>query len=93
MALLLQLQQYAILTACVMLMVRVISSRIPWLSTNDTLIHPGFEGMDAIEEPRWFAPTVIDWTHETTRTACHLITTGVTRQFPDVKIILSPALL
>jgi predicted TIM-barrel fold metal-dependent hydrolase len=55
------------------------------------LIHPGFEGMDPIEEPRHFAPTVIDWTHETTRTAVHLITTGVTRQFPDVKIILSHA--
>ncbi|KAI1840575.1 hypothetical protein JX265_010099 [Neoarthrinium moseri] len=55
------------------------------------LVHPGFEGMAPIEEPRHFAPTVIDWTHETTRTACHLITTGVTREFPDVKIILSHA--
>jgi len=69
--------------------------RAAWAELNSqkavVLIHPGFEGMDAIEEPRWFAPTVIDWTHETTRTACHLITTGVTRQFPDVKIILSHA--
>ena len=69
--------------------------RAVWAELNRrkavVLIHPGFEGMDPIEEPRHFAPTVIDWTHETTRTAVHLITTGVTRQFPDVKIILSHA--
>ncbi|KAL2193149.1 amidohydrolase family protein [Corynascus similis CBS 632.67] len=69
--------------------------RAVWAELNSrkavALIHPGFEGMDPIEEPRHFAPTVIDWTHETTRTACHLITTGITRQFPDVKIILSHA--
>ncbi|KAK0701958.1 hypothetical protein B0T26DRAFT_660008, partial [Lasiosphaeria miniovina] len=55
------------------------------------LVHPGFEGMEAIDEPRYLAPPVIDWTHETTRTAVHLISTGVTRQFPAVKIILSHA--
>ncbi|KAJ5176983.1 amidohydrolase family protein [Penicillium canariense] len=38
------------------------------------LIHPGFEGMAPIEEPRILAPPIIDWTHETTRTAVHLIT-------------------
>ena len=54
-------------------------------------IHPGFEGMDPIEEPRHLAPPVIDQTHETTRTVVNLITIGVTRQFPDVKIILSHA--
>lgn len=55
------------------------------------LIHPGFEGMNPIEEPVHLAPPVIDWTHETTRTAVHLITTGITRDFSDVKIILSHA--
>ncbi|PKX97728.1 amidohydrolase family protein [Aspergillus novofumigatus IBT 16806] len=55
------------------------------------LIHPGFEGMAPIEEPRILAPPIIDWTHETTRTAVHLITNNIIRDFPNVKIILSHA--
>lgn len=55
------------------------------------LIHPGFEGMAPIEEPSLMAPPIIDWTHETTRTAVHLVTTNVVKDFPDVKIILSHA--
>lgn len=55
------------------------------------LVHPGFEGMAPVEEPRLVAAPIIDWTHETTRTAVHLITTKTTRDFPDVKIILSHA--
>lgn len=55
------------------------------------LIHPGFEGMAPIEEPRLLAAPIIDWTHETTRTAIHLITANVIKDFPDIKIILSHA--
>lgn len=54
------------------------------------LIHPGFDGMRPIEEPL-IAPPVIDWTHETTRTACHLIIGNVMRDFTRCKIILSHA--
>jgi len=55
------------------------------------LIHPGFEGMAPIEEPRLLAAPIIDWTHETTRTAVHLITTNTIRDNPNCKIILSHA--
>lgn len=55
------------------------------------LIHPGFEGMAPIEEPRLMASPIIDWTHETTRTACHLIINNVMRDFTSCKIILSHA--
>ncbi|KAK4446903.1 amidohydrolase family protein [Podospora aff. communis PSN243] len=55
------------------------------------LVHPGFEGMPPVEEPRLLAAPIIDWTHETTRTAVHLITTNTIRDFPNVKIILSHA--
>ncbi|PYH81297.1 amidohydrolase family protein [Aspergillus uvarum CBS 121591] len=55
------------------------------------LIHPGFEGMAPIEEPRLLAAPVLDWTHETTRTAIHLITTNIIRDYARCKIILSHA--
>ncbi|KAF2464020.1 amidohydrolase family protein [Lindgomyces ingoldianus] len=55
------------------------------------LIHPGFEGMAPIEEPRLLAAPIIDWTHETTRTAVHLITTNIMRDFSNCKVILSHA--
>nr|WPM83321.1 ProsB [Phaeosphaeria sp.] len=69
--------------------------RVVWEELNRlkavVLIHPGFEGMAPIEEPRLLAAPIIDWTHETTRTAVHLITTNVIRDFPDCKVILSHA--
>ncbi|KAK3934820.1 amidohydrolase family protein [Diplogelasinospora grovesii] len=55
------------------------------------LVHPGFEGMAPIEEPRLLAAPIVDWTHETTRTAVHLITTDTMRDFSDVNIVLSHA--
>ncbi|RDL40049.1 Uncharacterized protein BP5553_00028 [Venustampulla echinocandica] len=55
------------------------------------VIHPDFEGMAPIEEPRLLAAPIVDWTHETTRTAIHLITTNTIRENPNCKIILSHA--
>ena len=46
-------------------------------------IHAG-----ALKEP-WFPPPLIDFPHETTRTAVHLIISNNVRDFPNCKIILS----
>ena len=53
-------------------------------------IHPSFETMEgAIKEPQPLPSPVFDWTHETTRTAVHLITTDTFRTHRECKIILS----
>ncbi|KAH7309786.1 hypothetical protein B0I35DRAFT_515185 [Stachybotrys elegans] len=41
-----------------------------------------------ITEPRALAKPIVDWTHETTRTATHLITTDTLKKHPNCKIIL-----
>ena len=46
-------------------------------------IHAG-----ALQEP-WFPPPMIDFPHETTRTAVHLIISNTVRDHPNCKIILS----
>ncbi|KJZ75228.1 hypothetical protein HIM_05422 [Hirsutella minnesotensis 3608] len=52
-------------------------------------IHPGLETAgDPIREPRVLPAPIVDWTHETTRTATHLITTGTFRRHAACKIIL-----
>ena len=52
--------------------------------------HPTMEGTEkSIREPFLIPRALIDWSHETTRTATHLIMTGTTRKFPACKIILS----
>jgi predicted TIM-barrel fold metal-dependent hydrolase len=40
---------------------------------------------------RYLLPSLIDYPHETTRTAADLVVTGTRAKFPDVKIILSCA--
>lgn len=53
-------------------------------------IHPTMEGMEkSIKEPFLIPRALIDWPHETTRTAIHLIMTNAVRKFPACKIILS----
>lgn len=51
-------------------------------------VHPGLEGERAIEEPRAVPSPIVDWTHETTRTAAHLITTNTMRTHPRCRVIL-----
>ncbi|KAI0850838.1 hypothetical protein F5Y00DRAFT_260288 [Daldinia vernicosa] len=52
-------------------------------------IHPGFEtASEAIQEPVPLAKPIFDWTHETTRTAAHLITTNTMKTHPACKVIL-----
>ena len=55
------------------------------------LVHPSFEGMIPITEPVRLAPPIIDWTHETTRTAVNLIVTNTMRDCSKSKVILSHA--
>jgi predicted TIM-barrel fold metal-dependent hydrolase len=53
-------------------------------------IHPTMEGMEmAIKEPFLIPRALLDWSHETTRTAVHLIMTNSIRKFPACRIILS----
>ena len=53
-------------------------------------IHPTMEGMEkSIKEPFLIPRALIDWPHETTRTAIHLIMTNTLRKFPECKVILS----
>jgi predicted TIM-barrel fold metal-dependent hydrolase len=53
-------------------------------------IHPTMEGMKkSIKEPFLIPRALLDWSHETTRTAVHLILTNAVRKFAACKIILS----
>ena len=53
-------------------------------------VHPGLEGMEkAIQEPHTLPSPIFDWTHETTRTAAHLIMTNTLTTYSACKIILS----
>lgn len=52
-------------------------------------IHPGLETAgEPISDPRLLPKPIFDWTHETTRTAAHLITTDTLRTHPACRIIL-----
>jgi predicted TIM-barrel fold metal-dependent hydrolase len=52
-------------------------------------IHPGLETpVQPVTEPRVLPKPLVDWTHETTRTATHLITTDTLKRHPNVKVIL-----
>jgi predicted TIM-barrel fold metal-dependent hydrolase len=53
--------------------------------------HPTIEGAaeNCIQEPFTISPPLLDWTHETSRAAMHLIRTNTPRRFPDCRIILS----
>ena len=53
-------------------------------------VHPSLEGTGGIiKEPRPLPPPIFDWTHETTRTAVHLITTDMLRTHRRCRVILS----
>ncbi|KAF2008707.1 amidohydrolase family protein [Aaosphaeria arxii CBS 175.79] len=55
-------------------------------------IHPTMEGAEkAVTEPRLLPRPLVDWTHETTRTAVHLVTTGTLNKYDACKVILSHA--
>ncbi|PHH89657.1 hypothetical protein CDD83_5575 [Cordyceps sp. RAO-2017] len=52
-------------------------------------VHPGLETAGApIGEPRTLPAPLMDWTHETTRTATHLIATDTLRRHPACRVIL-----
>ncbi|KAL3489656.1 amidohydrolase 2 [Aspergillus germanicus] len=53
--------------------------------------HPTIEGVaeNCIHEPFIIPPPLLDWTHETSSAAMHLILTNTPRRFPDCRIILS----
>ncbi|KAG9235757.1 hypothetical protein BJ875DRAFT_440067 [Amylocarpus encephaloides] len=52
--------------------------------------HPTMEGMEkSIKEPFLIPRALLDWSHETTRTAIHLIMTNTVRKYASCKIILS----
>ena len=53
-------------------------------------IHPCYTPLATRASPQ-LPPPIIDYPHETTRTACDLIISGRKRQFPSCKIILSHA--
>ena len=58
--------------------------------TAVVFIHPTIEGAEkAIKDPFPVPRPLIDWTHETTRTALHLISTGTLRRNAGCKVILS----
>ena len=62
------------------------------LNRHATIIftHPTMEGMEkSIREPFLIPRALIDWSHETTRMATHLIMTDTVQKFPACKIILS----
>ncbi|MCJ1326000.1 hypothetical protein MMC10_002663 [Thelotrema lepadinum] len=50
-------------------------------------LHPGLDGMEGIQEPRPLPSPILDWTHETTRAAAHLIMTDTITT--HCKVILS----
>lgn len=53
-------------------------------------VHPTMEGIEkSIREPFVIPRALIDWPHETTRTALHLVMTNSLRKHPDCKVILS----
>ena len=53
-------------------------------------VHPSLEGTAGIiQEPRPLPSPILDWTHETTRTAVHLIMTDTLRSHRECKVILS----
>lgn len=53
------------------------------------VIHPGIETAgEPIQEPQPLPKPLFDWTHETTRTATHLITTNTMKTHPACKVIL-----
>ena len=53
-------------------------------------VHPGLENAaGSIKEPQSLPAPLFDWTHETTRTAAHLITTNTLQSNGQCKIILS----
>jgi predicted TIM-barrel fold metal-dependent hydrolase len=52
-------------------------------------VHPGMDFADQlIKQPSVLPRPLIDWTHETTRTATHLILSDTLRKYPNCKIIL-----
>ncbi|TVY40549.1 Decarboxylase [Lachnellula occidentalis] len=52
-------------------------------------LHPGLETAGApIMEPGVLPKPIFDWTHETTRTAAHLITTDMLKTHPACRVIL-----
>ncbi|PYI11869.1 amidohydrolase 2 [Aspergillus sclerotiicarbonarius CBS 121057] len=52
--------------------------------------HPTMEGMEkSITDPFVIPRALIDWSHETTRTAVHLIMTNTLRRFAACRVILS----
>ncbi|KAL2850813.1 hypothetical protein BJX68DRAFT_73132 [Aspergillus pseudodeflectus] len=63
------------------------------LNARGTVVftHPTIDGATekCIQEPFTIPPPLLDWTHETTRAAVHLILTNTLRRFPECKIILS----
>jgi predicted TIM-barrel fold metal-dependent hydrolase len=53
-------------------------------------VHPTMEDMsNMIAEPLRIPRPIMDWTHETSRAALHLIVTDTRRKYPSVKVILS----
>lgn len=63
-----------------------------WKALNDrkavVFVHPS-QNMNATSVSPLLNPSIVDFTHETTRTAMSLITSGILTKYPDVKIILS----
>lgn len=53
-------------------------------------VHPTHPNDTMLVNPMLFQP-IIDYTHETTRTAVDLITSGQKSKYPDIKFILSHA--
>jgi predicted TIM-barrel fold metal-dependent hydrolase len=53
-------------------------------------IHPG-SSIDNIPVNAYLSPPVLDFPHETTKTALDLIISGTVRSYPDIKVILSHA--
>lgn len=52
-------------------------------------VHPGMDFADQlIKEPSLLPRPLVDWTHETTRTATHLILSDTLSRHPNCKIIL-----
>jgi predicted TIM-barrel fold metal-dependent hydrolase len=52
-------------------------------------LHPGIESpVDPIAEPAMLPKPIMDWTHETTRTAVHLISTNTLKDHPNVRVVL-----
>ena len=54
-------------------------------------IHPTLESMTGSIASPWLPPPIIDFPHETTRTAVHLVISNTVRENRDCRIILSHA--